>query len=274
MTLLLQPLIVAVAPNGARRQQADHLAIPLQTNPIAEVASRCLEAGAAMIHLHVRDPEGGHTLDPDRFRSATRAIRKAVGNKLLIQMSSEAAGFHSAPEQMRAIRLVRPEAVSLALRELVPDEAAEKPAAAFFKWLSREEILTQYIIYHHDELSRFTSLCKRGIIPTTSPSLLFVIGNYDGTLPANADGLDLFLNQLKEDVTWMVCAFGSAEDAVLKRAAAFGGHLRTGFENQLALADGSVAADNSDLVLQAVNHAEATGRVIADADEARRLFGG
>lgn len=268
------PLVVAVAPNGARRQRADHPAIPLEPNTIAETARRSVEAGAAMIHLHVRDDRGRHTLDPDRFQAAIGAIQKAVGDKLLIQMSSEAAGRYTPSEQIRAVREVRPEAVSLGLRELVPDQNAEQSAAGFFKWLSSEQILTQFILYHPEELSYFTTLCKRGIIPATATSLLLVIGNYTGTQPADTAALDRFCDHLEEGLRWMVCAFGSTEVPVLKRAAALGGHLRTGFENQLTLADGTRAADNADLVVQAVDLSGGAGRTIADADEARRLFRG
>jgi uncharacterized protein (DUF849 family) len=77
------PLILAVAPNGAYKTQTDHAALPVTTDEIARTAAQCCEVGASMIHLHVRDAHGNHTLDPDLYRSATAAIQRAVGRAFL-----------------------------------------------------------------------------------------------------------------------------------------------------------------------------------------------
>src|SRR5688572_22904819 len=112
---------IAVAPNGGRRGKADHPALPIGPRELASTAAACLEAGAAMIHVHVRDRDGGHLLDADAYRETTNAIRDAVGERLVIQVTSESVGRYQPAEQMAVVRATRPEAVSLALRELVPD---------------------------------------------------------------------------------------------------------------------------------------------------------
>ena len=65
------PVAIAVAPNGGRRVKVDHPAIPLTAKELAETAAECLEAGAAMIHVHVRDAGGGHLLDADAYGKTT-----------------------------------------------------------------------------------------------------------------------------------------------------------------------------------------------------------
>ncbi|MBO0155353.1 3-keto-5-aminohexanoate cleavage protein, partial [Vibrio parahaemolyticus] len=75
------------------------------------------------------------------YRALTAAIRAEVGERLVVQITSEAAGRHEAPEQMAVVRAARPEAVSLALREIVPDAASETAAAEFFAFARRERIL-------------------------------------------------------------------------------------------------------------------------------------
>src|SRR5579863_3077605 len=62
-------VIVTVAPNGGRKTKADHPALPLTADELARTAAECLERGASMIHLHVRDKDGGHSLDPEAYRS-------------------------------------------------------------------------------------------------------------------------------------------------------------------------------------------------------------
>ena len=83
-----------------------------------------------MIHAHVRDRDGRHLLDAEAYRAAIAAIRAAVGDRLVIQITSEALGIYQPAEQMDVVREVRPEAVSLALRELLPDESHEAGFAA------------------------------------------------------------------------------------------------------------------------------------------------
>ena len=114
------PTAIAVAPNGGRKVKADHPAVPLTPAELAVTAAQCLEAGAAMIHAHVRNADGSHLLDADAYRDAIAAIRSTVGDKLVMQITSEALGKYTPAEQRAVVQAVKPEAASLALRELVP----------------------------------------------------------------------------------------------------------------------------------------------------------
>jgi len=88
-----------------------------------------MEAGATLIHLHVRDNDGKHTLDASYYKKAIKAIRRAVGRDMVIQVTSEAVGIYTPDQQMNMVRELRPEAVSLAIRELIPDNLAQKRRA-------------------------------------------------------------------------------------------------------------------------------------------------
>ena len=98
------PVLLAVAPNGARKTKADHPEIPITPDEIAQAAAACAEAGASMIHLHVRDNDDKHTLDPDAYRSAIAAIRRETGDRLVIQATSEAVGIYAPDQQMAMVR--------------------------------------------------------------------------------------------------------------------------------------------------------------------------
>ena len=113
------PLMISVAPTGARKSKETHPGLPITPDEIAETALACQDAGASMIHLHVRDQEGRHSIDVGAYRDASEAVRDAVGDGLIIQVTSEAVGRFSPAEQMAMVRSLRPEAVSLAIRELV-----------------------------------------------------------------------------------------------------------------------------------------------------------
>ena len=108
------PFIVMSAPNGARRGKADHSAIPLSPHELAENAQAILDSGASILHLHVRGEAEQHTLDPQRYRAAISAVREQVGNRLVIQIPTEACGIYSAEQQMAVVKELKPEAVSIA----------------------------------------------------------------------------------------------------------------------------------------------------------------
>lgn len=267
------PLILANAPNGATRTKVDHPALPITAAEIARTAAEIAEAGAALIHVHVRDADGRHLLDAEAYRAVTAAIRTEVGERLVVQITSEAAGRYAAPEQMAVVRETRPEAVSLALREIVPDAAAEAAAAAFFAWARRERVLLQIILYEPAEVIRYAELKARGVFGEGGDFPLFVLGRYSpGQVSAPADLLP-FLAVAGEGVPlWSICAFGPRENACALAAAALGGHVRVGFENSLLAPDGRPAKSNAAQIRRAAEGARLLGRPLADADAARAMM--
>jgi len=273
MPVALPPCILMVAPNGARKTKADHPALPLNPRDLAETAAACAAAGASAIHLHVRDEAGRHSLDATRYRAAIDAVRDVVGDGLVIQATTEAVGRYTPDQQVVVVRELRPEAVSLAVRELVPDAAHEGPAASFLDWLAREtEILPQFIVYDAEDVHRFNDLRVRGVVPDGPAFLLFVLGRYTPGQVSDPRDLLPFLAAADPSDLWSTCAFGAREGAVALTAAALGGHSRIGFENNTLLADGTIAPDNAALIAQTAAALALAGRRPADADEAREVM--
>ena len=260
----MTPLVVMVAPNGARRTKADHANLPITPAEIAREAERCCAAGATILHVHVRDATGRHSLDPDLYRAAIDAVRESLGERMVVQVTTEAVGRYSPAEQMAAVRALHPEAVSIALAELMPDDDAIDEAAGFLDWLRRERIAPQYILYAPDEVARFHELRGRGVIPQRRPFTLFVLGRYAERTQAQPRDLLPFLVAHDSECPWSVCAFGPREAACVLIAAGLGGHVRVGFENNLWLADGGLAASNAQLVEQISAGAKLLGREVAD----------
>ncbi len=271
------PLILAVAPNGARKSQADHPAVPISPAEIAATAAAAQAAGASMIHLHVRDAEQKHSLDVGAYREATAAVREAVGDRMVIQVTSEAVGIFTAQQQMAMVRELQPEAVSLAIRELVP-EGGEDEAREFLAWLVGAGILPQYILYAAEDVERFGRLQADGVIPPGPAFLLFVLGRYTPGQRSVPNDLLPFLAAIEDwpeaaRLPWAICAFGPKETACVTAAATLGGHARVGFENNLFLPSGVQARDNAELVAASAAAAAAFGRPLADAATARQLMG-
>lgn len=278
MTVPHSPIAIAVAPNGARKTHVDHPALPITPDELATCARQCVDAGAAMLHLHVRRPDGTHSLEPDDYRPAIAAVQQAVGDALVIQITTEAVGIYTPAQQMASVRALQPEAISAALRELVPDAAHEAEAARFFAELAAARTAIQYILYSADDVVRYRDLRARGVLPDTPHWVLFVLGRYSVGQRSDPSDLLPFLQAwsdggtLTAGVPWAMCAFGPREAECALSAALLGGHARLGFENNMALPDGTTAPDNAALVTNLRRHLDALHRPLASAAELRSWF--
>ena len=272
MAVFSHPLLITVAPNGAYKQRPDHPALPLTTTELGQTAKQCLDAGAAMIHMHIRDAEGRHSLDVQGYRDAQQAVKAAVGDELIIQITSEAARVYKAPEQIAMVTALKPEAVSVGLREVDQPEIGEAGLAQFFGWLAKERVMTQVIVYDVADLQRWQALRSQGVIPDAPWSLLFVLGRYSVGQTSEAKDLLPFVMAHTGSEPWSMCAFGAGEHACATTAAALGGHVRVGFENNLLLNNGQVAPDNAALVRQIADSARVLGRTLYTAAQAREAF--
>jgi len=264
-----EPLIIIVAPNGARKTQADHPSLPILPEEIAQEARRCMDAGASMIHLHVRDQGQGHSLDVGRYRAAIEAIEDECNGGILIQATTEAVGMYTAAQQMQMVRELRPPSVSLAISELVPEDG-EPAARDFFHDLQDLNILPHYILYSVEDVLRFEQLRDRGVIPHSPAFLLFVLGRYTAGQQSHPRDLIPFLNVMNRADIWSVCAFGPLEHMTASAAIAMGGHVRVGFENNMLLKDGKQALSNAELVCQVSQVSDAIGRPVAGVSELKK----
>ncbi len=277
--MVTRPIAIAVAPNGARKTHADHPALPITPDELAACARQCVDAGAAMLHLHVRRADGTHSLEPDDYRPAIAAVQRAVGDALVIQITTEAVGIYTPEQQMASVRALQPEAISAALRELAPDAAQDAQAARFFGELAAAHTAIQYILYSADDVMRYRDLRTRGVLPDTPHWVLFVLGRYSAGQRSDPTDLLPFLQAwtdggaITANVPWAMCAFGPREAECALSAALLGGHARLGFENNMALPDGSTAPDNAALVRNLRRHLDALHLPLASAAELRNWFG-
>ena len=241
-------MAIAVAPNGARRSKADHPALPLSPAELAREAAACLERGAAMLRLHVRDRDGRHLLDAGAYGEASRAIRAAVGQRLVVQVTTEAVGLYRPDQQVALVEAVRPEAASLALRELAPETSDEPRLVELLGWMARERIAAQVILYDAADTARLAAL--RGRRPAAQAAGARSTCSAATPPASGTAGRAAAVPRAADDHRrpWMLCAFGPDEAACACAAALLGGDVRVGFENNLHRPDGSLANGNADLV--------------------------
>jgi uncharacterized protein (DUF849 family) len=264
--------LIMAAVNGARRTKADHPALPVTVAEIAEDVAACSEAGAAMAHVHVRDGDGRHALDVALYEKVIAQIAGRTGPGFLVQATTEAAGRYAPDAQIALIRALRPAAVSIAVSELLPDPTDDAARASFrelCQWMQAHAVWPQFILYRPEEVETFLRLDADGDIPFAEPFLLFVLGRYSDGQVATPDELPPFLDALGgAKAAWMICAFGPQEHACAEAAIAAGGHVRIGFENNLWLKDGRVAASNAALVGLSAEAARESGRGLMSPQDA------
>ncbi len=272
------PVTIMVAPNGARRTKADHPRLPITIAETAREVARCADAGASAVHVHVRDAEGVHVLDADLYRDVTAAIAREAGTDIVVQATTEAVGRYSPQQQIAMVRDLKPEAVSVGLREVLPSEDLVPAAADFYAWCFAERIAVQHILYDLGDLHAFLEFVRRGVIPGSHWSVLYVLGRYTTNQESDPNTLRTFLDVMdtaeeRHSTAWTICAFGRGETTSATAAMAMGGHARVGFENSLWGPDGSLMSGNDAVVVRARSIADLLGRPSTDREQTLRVLG-
>lgn len=253
MTIGVLPKVM-VAPNGARRGKADHPALPVAIPEIVACAAACFAAGADGIHAHVRDAEGRHVLDAGLYAELMAELARTVPG-MAVQITTEAVGLYTPADQRALVARLRPASVSVALREITA-EPDTRLTRAFFHDCAEGGTAIQHILYSAEEVDGLAALVAEGTVPDGPLQVLHVLGRYTaGQTSSPADLAAPLARQralgLRPD--WAVCAFGPEETACLLAARREGGKMRIGFENNLFMADGSLAPSNAARVAELVS---------------------
>ena len=246
-----------VAPNGARKTRQDHPALPITPQRAGATAPppAGMPAPACSISMSAT-PRAGTAWRHRTIGPAVDAVRRAVGRSLVLQLTSEAVGIYAPAEQRAMVRELRPEAVSLALREILPDAASEPEGAGFLAWAHREADRGPV----HSLRRRRCGTLRRaapaaGVIPEGRHWVLFVLGRYTrraALQPRRSPPHARRLAGGRRDHRRR--RLGRPAHSARGRSNAAPGYRRPrgtcanrGFENNLLLPDGRTARDNAEL---------------------------
>lgn len=236
---------ITVAPNGARLQKSDHPAVPISGDELARTARACLAAGADAIHLHVRDDNGRHSLDPDRYREAIGAVKRAAPD-MAIQVTTEAAGRYEVADQLHLIATLKPAAASVAVREMA---RAPNLAARLYATAMDQNTQVQHILYDRSCVDQLRRWYADGTVCASQRDAILVLGQYAPPRAGDPAELPPLLQAATTaDLRITVCAFGAGEQNCLIRAHQLGCALRIGFENNRVAPDGTIWSDNAQAV--------------------------
>ena len=268
----MTPTIIMIAPNGARKTRRDHPALPVSIEETVDEAVLCHAVGATVLHAHVRGSQAEHLLDAGLYQELIAELKQCAP-EMLVQITTEAVGIYTPAQQVNCVQAVVPEMASVALKEITANFTDLQFAKDFYAWTIEAGVHIQHILFSDEELAQFLKLKQNGIIPASHRCVLFVLGRYAVDFQSYPTDLDPFLACDLAGLDWFVCAFGAKEQACISAAIVHGGHARIGFENNLYLPDGEIAANTAQLVGELAGSITASDRIIATSDQSRHLLG-
>ena len=273
----MEPVIITAALVGAEvtREQTPYL--PITAEEIGAAAADAAAAGASLVHLHVRDPEGDPTQDAAAFAAAITAIRERTD--VIVQVSTGGAVTMSGEERLQPVvdlpDHLRPEMASLNTGSVnFGDEVFLNPPPmieAFALAMRERGIKPEVEVYEAGMIENAARLVQRGLLEEPL-QINFVLGcSRRGA--GHASTAALHGREPPGGATWTVTGIGRHQLPMGVLGLVLGGHVRTGLEDNIFYRKGELAKGSAQLVERIARVAGELGRPVATPTEARALLG-
>ncbi len=270
-----KPAIICVAITGSVPTKADNPAVPITVPEQIESAQAAFEAGATICHAHVRNDDGTPSADPDRFAALQEGLRAHCPG-MIVQFST--GGRSGAGKARGGMLPLRPDMASLSVgSNNFPNRVYENPPD-LVDWLAAEmktrAIRPEIEVFDLSHILQAKAMADAGKIPA-APYIQFVMG-VKNAMPADREVFDFYIATVKRlfgDIPWCAAGIGRHQAEINEWAAAAGGHLRTGLEDNIRLDRATLAPSNAALVARAAAICAAHDRPVATATQARQMLG-
>jgi uncharacterized protein (DUF849 family) len=277
------PVVVSAALTGALTRREHCPAIPYTPAEIGEEARRAVEAGAAIVHIHARSPDGSPTWSRQTFAEIVTEVRQRVD--VIVNLSTGAVGI-PAEERIAHIRELRPEVAALNMgsmnyaiysarrKAFHHDHVFANPFADirfFLEVMNESGVRPELECFDCGHVGNTAPLIDMGIL--RPPHQFSLVMGVLGGIPGTTRDLVHQVGSLPAGSHWQVIGIGLAQWPLVAAAIGLGGNVRVGLEDNFYLAEGRMAGSNGDLVEKAVAMCREQGRDVASVPEARRLLG-
>ncbi|NLC26257.1 MAG: 3-keto-5-aminohexanoate cleavage protein [Fastidiosipila sp.] len=271
---LANKVIITAAISGAEVTQEMNPNVPYTVEEFVREAKSAVDAGASVIHLHVREDDGTPTQDRDRFAEIINAIETECPD-VIIQPSTGGATGMTSEERLQPTEL-NPEMASLDCGTLNfgGDEIfinTENMIIEFAARMRERNIMPELECFDKSMIDMALRLHKQGHID--APLHFNLVLGVNGGISATPRDLLFLVESLPENSTFTVSAMGRHQLTLNVMSMLLGGHVRTGFEDNLMLDRGVLAESNGVLVERLVRIADELNLEIATPDEAREIMG-
>jgi 3-keto-5-aminohexanoate cleavage enzyme len=269
-----EPCIITVAITGSVPRKKDNPAVPISIEEQVESTHQAYEAGASIVHVHVRDEEEKSSSDVWRFEKLQKGIRKHCPD-IIIQFSTGGRG--RSLEQRGAMLHLKPDMASLATGSVnFPTIVYENPPdfiRALAKTMLNNDVKPEVEIFDLAMLYNTADLVMEGLLrPPVHVQFVFGVKH---ALPARREILVFELEQLRThlpDATWTAAGIGRHQLEVNRWALQLGGHCRTGLEDNVRWDKHNLAVSNAQLVGRVAALCAEYNRPIATASQAREML--
>lgn len=275
--------IITCAMSGVAANRDQCPAIPYTPEEYAKEARRARDAGASVVHIHARYPDGQPSYRVEEYKAITQAIL-AEAPDLIINFSTGAVGI-PIQERVHQITALKPELGALNMGSMNYAKYSKKRRSLIFDFVFANpfEDITYLLeqmrsagvkpeceCFDTGHIGNVMPLIDMGLIelPIQFSLILGVLGG----APADARTLAHMATLLPQPSTWEVIAISRKQWTLVSAAASLGGNVRVGLEDNFYLPKGDMASSNGDLVEAAAQLVELSGRTVADPAEARRLL--
>jgi len=270
----VEKLVITAAISGAEVTKENNPAVPYTIAEIAREARLAYNAGASIIHLHVREDDGTPTQSLDRFEAAFAAIREECP-ELIIQPSTGGAVWMSNAERLTPVQL-KPEMATLDCgtlnfggEEIFTN--TENTVIEFARAMREMGIKPELEVFDRGMVQLAKRVLEMGLLEG-NPHYNLVLGTAFG-MPAGLEDILYLVKSLPAGSTFTGTGIGRNQFNVACAMIMLGGHVRVGFEDNVYLKKGVLAGSNGELVDKVVRLAQELGREIARPDEARKILG-
>jgi uncharacterized protein (DUF849 family) len=269
-----QPVVITVAITGAVPRKKDCPGVPVTPKEQIEETQKAYEAGASLVHVHVRNPDESPSSNPDLFAEVQEGVKKYCPD-MIVQFST---GGRGRDQSARGSMLFhRPDMASLATGSTnFPVGIYENPTD-FVEGLASEmlkyEIKPEVEIFDLAMLYNAANLVKKGLL-LPPPHVQFVMG-VPNAMPVRRSILEFLIKELHDvmpGATWTAAGIGKNQLVVNEWALELGGHVRTGLEDNIRFDETRLAKDNAELVTRLAKMARDCGRPVASGRQARELL--
>ncbi|MGF6735244.1 3-keto-5-aminohexanoate cleavage enzyme [Paraburkholderia youngii] len=269
-----EPCIISVAITGSVPRKKDNPAVPITISEQIESTQEAYEAGASLVHLHVRDEQENSSSDRSSFAALQDGIRKHCPD-IIIQFSTGGRGRSF--EQRGAMLDLRPDMASLATGSVnFPTTVYENPpdfVRALAQTMLDYDVKPEIEVFDLAMLYSTADLVQQGLLK--SPVHVQFVMGVKNALPARREILEFEVQQLKTllpDATWTAAGIGRHQLEVNHWTLEMGGHCRTGLEDNVRWDKDTLAKSNAQLVARVAALCDEYGRPVASAAKAREIL--
>ncbi|GAA0239756.1 3-keto-5-aminohexanoate cleavage enzyme [Metaclostridioides mangenotii] len=270
----MQKVIITAAICGAEVTKEHNPNVPYTVEEIAREAKSAYDAGASIIHLHVREDNGAPTQDKNRFKECIDAIKIACPDAIIQPSTGGAVGM-SNEERIQPVDLY-PEMATLdcGTCNFGGDEIfvnTENTIKEFGKRMIELNIKPEIEVFDKGMVDMAIRLNKKGFI-NDNMHFNFVMG-VNGGIGATYRDLMFMRESIPQNSTFTVSGIGRYQFDMIALGVLMGGHVRVGFEDNVYMKKGVPASSNGEFVRKAANIVRELGREVATPEEARQILG-